>query len=376
MTDTNFLQGIVTPKGSIEREKYFSQQAVSISKLAEHKDINEFIPPYVKANMNIIRDEYRMLEAMHKEFTEKQSIDTNENVSNEADLAYLKQTHLDRNPHHSNQHQYSTNKCSNFYEYIPKRKINNISKNMKALTTNYILPHFNVNQPKELFLTEILKITVAYQSRIVILFDAPDDWNDVIARKELTEKDDTKNSADNDQNCDSNNFNFDRNTKRNSDNEKVFESDITMAVESEETDEKNETVVTWLRLQLDRKNDKNYQNESYITNVNQDKVTDKIDKFEPTINVITDTGAQMGDEDVYGYRVALIRYYLCTTYMNTKFLLYTAYVYIRCIPIYRYNDQYNRFSGWTRGTAPQEDKWSEFWKLYMRCKFCYSDIHT
>lgn len=50
-------------------------------------------------------------------------------------------------------------------------------------------------------------------------------------------------------------------------------------------------------------------------------------------------------------------------------------MYIRCIPIYRYYDQYNRFSGWTRGTAPQEDKWSEFWKLYMRYKFYNSDIH-
>lgn len=328
MTDTNFLPGIVTPKGSMEREKYFGQQAVSISKLGEHKDINVFIPPFVKANMNIIRDEYRMLEAMHREFTEKKSINTNENVSNEADISYLKQIHLDRNPQHSNQHQYSTNKYSNFYEYIPKIKIKDISKNTNVLTTNYILPHFNVNQPKELFLTEILKITVAYQSRIVILFDAPDDWNDVIAQKELTEKDDIKNSADNGKNCGNSNINFDRNTRRNSDNEKVFESDITMAVESEETDEKNETVVTWLRLQLDRKTDKDYRKESDDSKVSEDKCKDKNDVFEPTVNVISDTGARMDDEDVYGYRVALIRYYLCTIHVKIWCHLYIAYVHI------------------------------------------------
>jgi hypothetical protein len=130
-----------------------------------------------------------------------------------------------------------------------------------------------------------------------------------------------------------------------------------MAVESEETDEKNETVVTWLRLQIDKKyNDKNNNNNDNDNNDNNDNnnnnnsnisqnsrdvkskiTTDQVkhenNKFEPSLNIITDTATdtriitdadiitdmdtdtritdtdtRMGDEQVYGYRVALMRY--------------------------------------------------------------------
>jgi hypothetical protein len=62
---------IYTPKGSIERNNYFNQQAVSISKLGEYEDINGLIPSYVKNNMSKIREEYKTLEAMHKELKEE-----------------------------------------------------------------------------------------------------------------------------------------------------------------------------------------------------------------------------------------------------------------------------------------------------------------
>jgi hypothetical protein len=323
---------ITTPKGSIERDNYFNHQAISISKLGEYEDINGLILTYVKNNVSKIREEYKMLEAMHKELKEKGLCNTNDNISNEIDLIYLKQIHSYGNPNNLNQYKLNpTNKCSNFYEYAPKNRIN-IDKNINILTPSYILPHFSINQPKELFLTEIFEITVAYHSRIVILFDAPDDWNNIIAQNELTQKDiDTKKCTNNDN---YNNINTDSNTNRSSDNYKIFESDITMAVESEETDEKNETVVTWLRLQIDKK--KGIDNESCNNDHNssqhdrncKSKISTGLlkhekEEFEPSLNIITDTDTRMGDEAVYGYRVALIR---CRIYVHIHKYIY-IYIY-------------------------------------------------
>ena len=77
-----------------------------------------------------------------------------------------------------------------------------------------------------------------------MLFDAPDDWNNITEQLRKTRSDD----------IDSRNKLFlERDQQK---EEKLFvEADIDMLLESEETDVTNETVSTWLRISIDTSED-------------------------------------------------------------------------------------------------------------------------
>lgn len=424
------------PKGSSEISNYFKDQAVLISVLGECDDLIKgsanIIQTYVMANAERISDEHRILEALYIESNAKQ-ITSNTDFkilpSNEFNIVHLKQKRNQHIPQFIEQKNFPRRKCNGFYENASSNKRNCsdiINQKVPSSSPRFILPHFDINLPKELFLTEIFKITVAYSSRIIILFDAPDDWCEIAEKKELDQKDIVI--------ADTSYGNYDRDDNSDNSDNNVFEADITMAVESEETDENNDTVVTWLRLALDddknkkdcSKNenyDKNNDNEncnsntgqnnenlncdvstsqnsqednsnsdnystssckttrfdetnirtrgktdidndtittcvvdgisdpaitirdvytnksaasttdytdstgdkSYITSVENitpndrlsDRFNDKMNKLNPNINIITDTqiadtNKRMGDEAVYGYRVALLRFRIYT----------------------------------------------------------------
>lgn len=73
----------------------------------------------------------------------------------------------------------------------------NDSINTSIYRSKFLLPSWTLDQPKELFLPELLRLAVTHRTRIVILFDAPDDWAEVTKQLEILKKRNGRDSGDN-----------------------------------------------------------------------------------------------------------------------------------------------------------------------------------
>ena len=193
-----------------------------------------------------------------------------------------------------------------------------------------------------------MRLAITSGSRIIILFDSPDDWEEIskcVAEEKRIKDNNQSNSSNGRSMANVDRIKLDENSPIEMTDIEVQElgSEITMAVESEETDATKESVLTWLRIAIDSKSvnsscrkysiDGEYERD--VRDVKRSRSTAEesqegsfAEKPSPhTVNIITDNIT----DNTSGYRVALIR-----------------------------------FSGWVRGSAPQGRLWDGFWKLYTR----------
>ena len=222
----------------------------------------------------------------------------------------------------------------------------------------FILPKWSFSQLPELFLPELLRIAIASETRIIILFDFEGDWdkiksnrrksdcstNNVLStiKESNNEREDDETNSDDDANIDTGNKD---NKHQNIADKSVVEAELSMAVEREEIDSTANTVLTWLRVATENENvditnppSSSSSSSQRFEVVNNNETTTEPEKATIKSNNINDETIKnltvvniSKEESVYGYRCALIR-----------------------------------FTGWSAGMAPQKRLWSGFWDIYQR----------
>ena len=266
--ELKILQVVNTPTNDLEISLFLKKRRVSLETLLETKAVKKgpfsIVRSYEMLEANAISEEYRILESLHKEYYDKQrealrnQVNCNStNSSNFHDdvnriqmkgsTSHIQLHSIDiYSPCHGTTDVDRNNQTTHSglsEEHSPGSQNFDIGiKNDRK--SQYFVPSWPVSQAKELFLPELLRLAATKQCKIIVLFDAPDDWNNITEQLRKTRSDD----------IDSRNKLFlERDQQK---EEKLFvEADVDMMLESEETDVTNETVSTWLRISIDTSED-------------------------------------------------------------------------------------------------------------------------
>ena len=298
------LQVVNTPTNALEVSLFLKKRRVSLGTLLETKVVKKgpfsIVRSYEMLEANAISEEYRILESLHKEYYDKQRYAFRNSTN--SSTASLSNFHNDVNriqmkgsSNHIQLHSIDFyNPCDNSTNTNKKdepqhsevnKKHSPRSQNVDIGVKNdrksrYLVPSWPVSQAKELFLPELLRLAATKQCKIIVLFDAPEDWNNITEQLRKTRSDDVTFIGDkNLLNTSSDDIDSENKSFLESEihtEEKLFvEADIDMFLESEETDVTNTTVSTWLRISIeddgDGKNSNNNDIQGEISNKNDIK---------------------------------------------------------------------------------------------------------
>jgi hypothetical protein len=335
------IRVVNTPVGATEIAQFFSKGTLTLASLSECRQVKKgpfnISRTYDMFDAVAISEEFRILETLCKE----------------------KQTNLSDHGNNS-----TSEICAN----NPNRSVQTSSIPFLSNSgSHFLLPMWPISVSRESFLPDLMRLAVSSSSQIIILFDSPADWEEIsknVAKQKAKEQHNILNLSNS--SGDKLLLNGVHKTPLveagNSQNSPVetpsipiqdpdLASDISMAVESEETDATKESILTWLRIatnspssssscrkfssdgeaQSDLKRSKNHtEKEKEVEKSVKYPLTERF--FEADVNHITgENNNKCNTEFSRGHRLALIR-----------------------------------FSGWDRGSAPQGRLWDGFWRLYSR----------
>ena len=368
------IRVVNTPVGATEIAQFFSKGTVALTSLSECRVVKKgpfnISRTYDMFEAVAISEEFRILETLCKE---KATHNPSQSMTIMSD---------------DEQNSITERSAYNPNQSVQISSIPFLSNN----GSQYLLPIWPINVPKESFLPDLMRLAVSSGSRIIILFDSPEDWKEIsksVAEQKRKELNKDKNNelilSDNNGiklringvqetlpvEVEVENSAIEISSSDFQIQESDLGSDISMAVESEETDATKESVLTWLRIATDpptsssscrkftckeesqsdfkrsKKNTTNNSPHNTEKNAEKNAENNSVNSGEDCRENVTccpsaEKRYQAGDNNIIsddnnnaefnrGYRVALIR-----------------------------------FSGWDRGSAPQGRLWDGFWKLYSR----------
>ena len=367
--------GVVnTPTGPEEIARFFEKGTVSLRALGETRDVKKgpfnISRTYDMFEAAAISEEYRILESLHKDNVSHR-FDTSEESKREKCVS----SHSRKRLRHE--------------ENVKTLPCYSIPFHSDNIDSRFLIPTWPVEMPKEQFLPYLMSLALESQSKVIVLFDSPNDWQNIETFRS-EQSNDTEFRLEqakeiNDLNCtgqvlyrysiiDAKNSPS-LNTSipvpiPGSDLWNVLRTNNSFTVESEEGDSTGECVLTWLRIsgghsgeyseEYSSMEDVSYQN---TTATNREGEGDG-DKEEHSDGTTGSCNTSKADKK-HSNNAPSEQHSLPTSNKNKKL---NAQVFSMKIGMDLGSNGFRialiRFSGWDRGCPPQNRLWQGFIDLY------------
>ena len=236
---------INTPSGPDEIARFLRKGNVTLNALRENRDVKKgpfnISRTYDMFEAAAISEEFRILESLHKDRVSHSLHNSEEN-----------QNH---NENGVSSHSRKRLRQKEKEKSVPCYSVPFGSDNIDS---RFLIPTWPIDIPKEEFLPHLMSLALRSKSKVIVLFDAPNDWQNIeqfrsefrseqLNNDELNSTDEVPyrySIMDNKSSATSNNsVPIPGSVLSN-----VLHTNISFSVESEEVDSTGECVLTWLRI--------------------------------------------------------------------------------------------------------------------------------